>query len=313
VIVAIIKNGPAAAAGIQVGDELLTFNGDPVKEAIGKVKVLSPQSSDFGLRYEQARFLLRATSGSEIKITYKDRNGATKSATLRPVNERSSFFATSLFRNFDTTALPVEYRILASGSGYIRINSNYDDLNLIIRLFERGLKTFESEGVTNLIIDMRTNTGGTPLGLAGFLTNKDIPLGTLEYFSEKTGKFEPDREQDTFTPNENQYRFKKMALLVDQSCYSACEIEAYGFSRLPGMIVVGMYPTGGVEAEVARGQFKLPEGMSAQFPTGRFVLADGSIFLEGRGVPPTVLVPITKDNVLSPDDVVLKAAEAQLK
>ena len=113
-------------------------------------------------------------------------------------------------------------------------------------------------------------------------------------------------------PNQEQYQFDKIALLVDQHCTSACEIEAYGFSQVPGMIVVGQYPTGGVEAEVARGQFVLPEGITLQFPTGRITLPDGSLFLEGQGVPPTVRVPIDEDSVLSSDDVVLKAAEQAL-
>jgi hypothetical protein len=98
-------------------------------------------------------------------------------------------------------------------------------------------------------------------------------------------------------------------LMVDQACASACEIEAYGFSQVPGMIVVGQYPSAGVEAEVARGQYNLPEGFSLQVPTGRFTLPDGSIFLEGQGVQPTQRVAITEDLALSQDDEVLKAAE----
>ena len=86
-----------------------------------------------------------------------------------------------------------------------------------------------------------------------------------------------------------------MFLLVDQACASACEIESYGFSQVPGMVVVGQYPTSGIEAEVSRGQFLLPEGMSLQMPTGRFVLPDGSIFLEGKGVQPTERVPIDEE------------------
>jgi C-terminal processing protease CtpA/Prc len=103
-----------------------------------------------------------------------------------------------------------------------------------------------------------------------------------------------------------------MALLVDQSCYSACELEAFGFSQVPGMMVIGMYPTGGTEAEVSRGQFNLPEGISLQIPFGRFVLPDGSLFLEGSGVQPTLKVPITAQNVLSTDDVVLNTADQQI-
>jgi hypothetical protein len=78
------------------------------------------------------------------------------------------------------------------------------------------------------------------------------------------------------------------------------------------MIVVGQYPTGGVEAEVARGQYKLPENIDLQFPTGRITLPDGSLFLEGQGVQPTVRVPIDEQNALAADDVVLKAAVAAL-
>jgi C-terminal processing protease CtpA/Prc len=75
-------------------------------------------------------------------------------------------------------------------------------------------------------------------------------------------------------------------------------------------VVVGMYPSAGIEAEVSRGQFLLPDNMSLQIPTGRFVNPDGSIFLEGTGVQPTVRIPITPENVLSTEDVELKAAEA---
>lgn len=311
-VVFVTNNGPAKAAGIEVGAVIQQVNGLPVKDAITATKIFSPESSDFGRRYEQARYLFRAPVGAEAKITFQPAAGAAKTVTLKAVNERQSFYVTSLYRNYDPTALPVEYRILDSGLGYVKVNSNYDDLNLIVRLFERALKTFTENQVKGLIIDMRLNSGGAPLGLAGFLTNKVITLGTVEYYSETTAKFEPNGKPDRFWPNQNQYHFARMALLVDQACFSACELESYGFSQVSGMAVIGMYPTGGVEAEVSRGQVKLPAGFTAQFPTGRFVLPDGSLFLEGQGVKPTVRVPITAENLLSQDDVVLKAAEDRL-
>lgn len=199
-------------------------------------------------------------------------------------------------------------RILDSGVGYIKINSNYDDLNLIIRLFERALKTFQDNQVPGIVIDLRQNSGGNPLSLAGFLSDKDIPLGQLEYYSDKTGKFEPDGPREKVTPYVEQYHFERMAVLVGQACASACEIEAYGFSQVPGMMVFGETPSAGVEAEVGRGQFQLPEGLSLQAPTGRFTLPDGSIFLEGKGVQPTNPVPVNVENVLSGKDYILDAA-----
>ena len=161
---------------------------------------------------------------------------------------------------------------------------------------------------------MRQNSGGSPLSLAGFFTDQEIPLGQLEYYSDQSGKFEADGPREKVTPYTEQYQFDKMALLVGQACASACEIEAYGFSQLPGMMVFGETPSAGVEAEVGRGQFVLPGGISLQAPTGRFTLPDGSIFLEGKGVQLTNQVPVTAENILSGQDYILNAAiEAVLR
>ncbi len=310
IVVFVLDNGPAARAGMTVGAEVTEFNGEPVGQALENVKPWSlPHSTDWSLRYQQARYLLRVKQDTEAAVTFINPAGEPQTATLKAIAERDSFTATSVYANAPEDLLPVTYEYLDSGVGYIRISSNYDDLGLIIKLFERALKTFEAAEVPGIIIDMRYNSGGAPLGLAGFLYDGEIPMGQLEYYSEKTGKFEPEGLRDKILPNQNQYRFDKMVLLVGQACYSACEIESYGFSQVPGMIVVGQYPTGGVEAEVARGQFSLPEGISLQIPTGRFSLPDGSIFLEGVGVVPTLRVPIDENTVLSTEDEVLKAGE----
>jgi C-terminal processing protease CtpA/Prc len=47
-----------------------------------------------------------------------------------------------------------------------------------------------------------------------------------------------------------------------------------------------------------------------RIPTGRFVLPDGSIFLEGQGVQPDIVVPVTEETVLSSSDaLIMKALE----
>jgi C-terminal processing protease CtpA/Prc len=311
VVVYVMEDGPAAAAGIQVGAEVTAFNGQPIEDALSAAQSYSLQSSDFAIRYQQLRYLLRAQPGAEAEVSYINPGGAAQIASLTAVAERQSFSRTSLYFGVDTDPLlPVDSKVIKSGNaqvGYIRINSNYDDLNLVIRLFERALQQFQAREVAGIVIDMRYNNGGAPLGLAGFLYDQEIPMGLLEYYSDATGKFEPDGLREKVFPNQNQYSFDKMVLLVGPACFSACEIESYGFSQVPGMIVVGQYPTAGVEAEVARGQFNLPEGFSLQVPTGRFTLPDGSIFLEGQGVPPTLRVPVDETTVFSTDDVVLNA------
>ena len=302
--------GPAQAAGIKLGATVISFNGTPIKDAISAVKPLSPFSTEVGKRYQQAQLLTRGTRGSTARVAFKNPGGSVQTVTLAAVQETDSFFATDPAGSTNPTALPVEFQMLNATTGYIRLNSNFDDLNLIMRLFQRALKTFHDNHVTGLILDLRVNAGGSPLGLAGFLTNRPITLGQLQYYSAETSQFQAEGAPTIFYPDQEQYTFQKEVLLVSQACASACELEAYGFSQVPGMVIVGMYPTSGTEAEVSRGQFKLPTGITLQVPTGRFVLPDGSLFLEGKGVQPTVKVPVTAANVLSKNDVVLQKAEA---
>jgi len=306
-VVYVVEGGPAAVAGMLPGGVISQFAGKPVKEALAAVKPpTAPFSMESSLQFEQARYLPRAPLGTKTQVTFTNPQGSQQSAELSAIDEQESLQVTSPYRNYDPNGLPVEYVVASSSIGYIRINSNYDDLNLIVRLYQRALEKFTENEIEILIIDMRANSGGANLGLAGYLTDQEIPLGRLEYYSEKTGKFEAERPQDRMRPYDKQYSFSKMFLLIDHACASACELESYSFSQVPGMVVVGETPTSGTEAEVSRGQFEFPEGISLQIPTGRFVLPDGSIFLEGQGVQPTELLPVNEETVLSGQDPLIQ-------
>jgi C-terminal processing protease CtpA/Prc len=314
VIVTYVTPGSTADdAGIQLQDQILSIDDVPVTQAIDKVvPVFGPYSTDYGERWDKVRFLFRAAQLDDtISVVYQEFDGGQKTATLTAQEETESFFAGSPYKYNNPVALPVEYELLDNNIGYIRMNSNYDDLNLTLRLFERALKAFEENEVAGVIIDLRENSGGANLGVAGFFTEEEIPMGQLEYYSETTGQFEPEGEPGKVIANENQYRFDRMVTLVNLTCYSACELESYGLSQVPGMEVIGSYPTGGVEAETARGEFLLPEDITVVVPTGRFTLLDGSILLEGKGVQPTIDVPIDRTSIFE-EDAVLRVAKAYI-
>jgi hypothetical protein len=122
-------------------------------------------------------------------------------------------------------------------------------------------------------------------------------------------QFEKKGVPGRILPNIEQYRFDKMVLLVGPNCASACEDEAYSFSQVPGMNVVGMYPTSGTMADVGDGQIDLPDGISMQIPTERMILDDGSLFLQGQGVQPDLRVPVSLETAISAEDEILKYAE----
>ncbi len=307
----LVKGGPAAQAGMQVGAEVSAFNDQPIGQAISAVQPFFSQSSDFAIRYAQAIWLLRAAPNTQATVTFTNPAGKAQTVKLRAESETDTLFD-AMGWNSAQTVMPIETSLIERDGqkiGYIRILSNSDDLSLIVRVFEHALKKFKEQEALGIIIDMRNNGGGSPLGLAGFLTDQEIIQGQLAYYNDLTGKFEAEGDPQKVLPNQVQYPFDKMVLLVGQNCYSACEIESDGFSKVPGMMVIGQTPSAGVEAETARGQFKLPGGIDIVIPTGRFTNPDGSIFLEGQGVQPTIKVPVTQANVLSSEDAVLKAAE----
>ncbi len=308
----VLPDGPAAPAGMQAGAIITEVDGKPVREVIdAQPMFFGLKSSDAGILYSKAIVLTRTKPGTQVQVAFINPGGQEKTVTLTAAPEVDNLLD-ELGYNESDALLPVELETLTVDDktiGYIKINSNYDDLSLIIRLFERGLQKFQAQEVSGIIIDLRNNGGGANLDLAGFLTDQEIEMGQSEYFNSNSGKFEADGEPDKTTPYGNQYHFDKMALLVGLNCASACELEAYAFSKVPGMLVIGQYPSAGIEAEVSRGQIEMPAEMHMQFPTGRLTLPDGSLFLEGQGVQPVIRVPVDEDTVLSTEDVVLKAAE----
>lgn len=312
-VVYVTKDGPAEAAGIREGAELHSFNGLPVVEAAASIMPPTGAfSTERALRYDQMRYLLRAPIGTTAQISFSNDGGKPQTAQLTAVEEQRSLRATSIYRGADPTAAPIEYWVTDSDLGYVRINTNDDDLDLLDDLFRRAMESFEYNEVTGVIVDLRQNDGGTSLDLAGYLTDTPEPLGTLEYFNKASGIFEADGPREESSVTDEPYQVGKIALLVGPACFSACELEAYGFSKLANAIVVGQEPTAGVVAEVSRGSFELPEGISIQMPTGRYVLPNASLFLEGSGVAPTLRVPVDETTALSDGDAVYDAAEQAL-
>ena len=52
----------------------------------------------------------------------------------------------------------------------------------------------------------------------------------------------------------------------------------------------------------------MPGDLSLQFPTGRPETPGGELLIEGIGVVPDILVPVTEESVLGSTDDVLQAA-----
>lgn len=307
------EDGSAQEAGIDLGAEILEINGLPIIQAAARVVPWSsPFSTQHVLRLQQYRYLTRGQLGSTVKITWNNPGSTnTRSATLIFRTERASFAATSLYSGLDWDAPPVEFNVLEeSGYGYVRIWTLSDDLNLIIRLFERAVNVFRNKQVPGVILDLRHNLGGSPMGteLASYFTEERIEVSRGYYYSEKLGHFDTHGPPDTIEPNRDLQYNGPVVVMVGPACASACEHVAWVFDQLPQVLVVGQYPTNGIMGEVGRGQYELPGELSFQIPTGMELDMEGKIVVEGVGVVPDVDVPINENTVFGGGDPVLDFA-----
>lgn len=305
----VLEGSPAEQAGMQIGAEFTRFHGQPVADALAAVRPFSaPFSTAAELRYQRLRYLLRAPVGTSAELSFANPDQAEQTHILEAIAEQDSFDTTSILAGLDSWMLPVESWYIDDQVGNILVGTSADDTALSLQLFERALSTFESEHLPGIVIDLRQDSGGQIMGLAGFFSDQPIVLAQEFQRDSVTGAFEPRGAPAEVLPKGRTFMFDKIVVLVGFGCASACEAEAYALSQLPNVVVVGQYPTAGTYASVIGHEYLLPEKLTLQFSKWRYQLPDGSLFLEGQGVAPTRRVPVTTETVLSKDDPLRKVA-----
>jgi C-terminal processing protease CtpA/Prc len=309
----ILPGGPADQAGIQLKAQILEINGQPVDDVVNATVPWSgPFSAEHVRRLQQLRYAIRFPVGTDVEITYQNPSDAEPTTvTLTTVAERDSFSFSSFNTGLTGFELPLEFKMLDSGYGYIKIYSFSDDYLLTLMLWQRAMNEFNAAGVPAIILDMRQNSGGSPdIGNAmlGYFFDQETKTNSSAFYYEDLGRFEIDPLYDTtILPADEQDRYHgDIAVLVAPSCASECEFFSYDLALLDNVAVVGQYPTagggGGIEP------YAMPEGIFAQYPIVRPLNANNEIIIEGTGVVPDVRVPVDEDTLFAKDDVILDAA-----
>lgn len=313
----IVDGAPADRAGIQLGAEIIAFDGTPIADVISATQPWSaPFSTEHFKRLQQLRYATRFEVGTSVDVTYRNPDGQEDTVTLRAVNERESFAFSSFNRGLTGFELPLDYRILDSGFGYIKIYSFSDDNLLTLALWERAMRAFNAAQVSGIVLDMRQNGGGSPdIGnvMLGSFVESDTYVGTSAYYFPDLDRFEfnPLYNQ-TIHPSPQDTRYRgALAVLVGPNCASMCEFFTYALTLNDRAAVIGHYPTAGLGGGVKR--FGMPEGLIAQFTVGRGVGADNQIHIEGKGVAPTIRVPVTEETLFYDGDILLETAETHLR
>lgn len=313
----ILDGGPADEAGMEWGAEIVSFDGTPVADVVeATVPWSSPFSNPINKRLQQLRYATRfRLDKGEVEVVFKNPGGAEKTATLPVVGERDSFTVSSFYAGTSPTELPVEFDVLPSGYGYIKVNSFLDNDVLSIQVWERAIKYFNDNGIPGVILDLRINGGGSGWladQMAAYFFNEDTLVGNTAFYDDSTGEFYMDPGDETYMipPREDLQYNGTVVVMVGPACASACEFFSYNMTVNDRATIVGFYPSDGAGGSVE--QFLMPEDVTVQLTIGRAVDAEGNIHLEGKGVEPDVKVPVTVENLqrlANGDDVVLEIAE----
>ena len=151
--------------------------------------------------------------------------------------------------------------------------------------------------------------------MAAYFFDQEIVVGNMAKYNEGSGDFYMDPADETrMIPPRAELQYSgPVAVLVGPACASACEFFSYDMSINDQATFVGQYPTDGAGGSVE--DFMMPEDITVQITIGRAVDAQGKIHLEGKGVGPTVKVPVTLETLQrqeNGEDVILHAAESFL-
>lgn len=315
----VLPGGPADDAEISLGAEIVSIDGVTTTNYVDDTIAWSaPFSTDHVARLQQLRYATRYPASSDVLIEYINPDSTdVLSATLSTVQEFESFSQSSFFTGQTGLELPVEFDVLDEGIGYVEITSFLDNQLLTVQLWERMIRNLNDNQIDTLVIDMRQNGGGFGFladMMASYFFDEALVTGNSEIFDEVTGEFliRPENARELILPPDRSlYYDGTIAILVGPACASACEFFSYDMTLDNRAAIIGQYPSAGLGGSV--NDLRMPEGETVRYTVGRAVDADGNIHIEGIGVQPDIVVPVTEETLFTDEDVVLQTAIAYLQ
>ena len=260
-VVKVFEGSPAAEAGVQPDDILYKVKGEEVT-GMDLNLVVSDLKGEEGTDVEAS--FMRGTDVLDLTLTRRSIEVPT-----------------------------VEYRLITDKIGYISI-SEFDDVT--DDQFIAALDDLNSQGMENLIIDLRDNGGGL-VDVTCNILDQLLPEGLIVYTEDKNGE-----RQEEYSDAEH-YFDGKMAVLVNGNSASASEIFAgaikdYGVGTLIGTQTFGK--------GIVQSLFPLSDGSAIKITVSRYYTPAGNN-IHGVGITPNII--LERDTESEEDNQLQKAME----
>jgi carboxyl-terminal processing protease len=231
-ITSVVKDSPAAMAGLKLGDKIL--------------KIDSIFVSGKKLPRDQMTGKIKGRKGTIVKLLI-----------LHSGNTHPAFLTVKRGR-VNVSSIDAAYMI-NNDAGYIRISefgANTD------KDFVESVKALKAKGMKKLILDLRDNGGGYLTAATG-LANQILPENKLIVYTE--GKHEP--RTDYIATGGGEFEEGKLAVLINENSASASEILAGAVQDLDRGIIVGRRSFG---KGLVQEQFPFGDGSALNLTIARY-------------------------------------------
>ena len=258
VVVGVTGDSPADRAGIKAGDLIVSVDGKTFEDMDAMAQSI------------------RGEEGSSVKVVYS-RNGSKKEVEMkREKIEQES----------------VEYRMLDSDTGYIRLTSflsgSYDD-------FSAAMDELEKKGARDLILDIRDNGGGL-VNTCIEIADEFLDEGVVTYVEDRAGKRMEYTAEDGKTD-------MRTVVLTNENSASCSEILAAAMQD-NGYEIIGEKTFG---KGVIQTTSQLEDGSALKLTIMQYFSPEGKE-IQGKGVTPDISV--TDDESTETDEQLERAMKA---
>jgi len=238
-VVSPIPGGPSEAIGVQPGDQIIQIDG----------------SSSYGITEEQVFKKLRGPKGSKVKVMIA-RTGLAEPFEVEIIRDKIPI--NSLYASF----------MLDDGkTGYIWLarfaKTTSDEL-------ETALKELRSQGMKQLIFDLRSNSGGL-LEQAVEVADKFIPSGQKLVYTR--GRLS-GADDDYYSTSGSDQPMMPMIVMINHGSASASEIVAGAVQDLDRGLVVGQTSFG---KGLVQNQIGLKDGSALRLTVARYYTPSGRL------------------------------------
>ncbi|MDG4657169.1 S41 family peptidase [Ectobacillus antri] len=248
IIVSPIKDSPAEKAGIKPNDEVVTVNGESVKD----------------LTREEAVLKIRGKKGTVVTLQVQ-RAGVAEPITFKITRDKIPLL----------TVFGSVKKENGKDIGYLQITSFSEET---AKEFKTELEKLEKKNIKGLVIDVRGNPGGYLTSveeiLKLFVTDKK-PMVQVE---DRDGK-----RQKAFTSLKERKPYP-ISVLIDNGSASASEILAGALQEAEGYPLVGVKTFGKGTVQQA---VPLPDGSNIKLTMFKWLTPDGN-WIHKKGIAPTV-------------------------